>query len=220
MTVTYISYVRFKGLLALGILFFVIVTSASAATLYKWVDENGEIRYSDRLPPSQVKHKRETLNEQGVVVDTTEAAKTGAERKAQEDAKRVLEAQLAKEKRLKAEQDKHDRVLLLTFSSEEEMETVHQDRTEVINSVIRLIKNSLTTTEERLIKLEERADSAYISKGKTVPGGLAQNIEHFSRKITNRKEQLRLKEQEKSKIDQQFETDLARFRLLKTGVSQ
>ncbi|MCP4433091.1 MAG: DUF4124 domain-containing protein [Gammaproteobacteria bacterium] len=220
MTATYITQCKIKALLLSGLLFFVVYTCASAATLYKWVDENGNIRYSDRLPPSQIMRKRETLNEHGVVIDTREAAQTVEERKAQKEARRVLEVKLAEEKRQEAARKKHDRVLLLTFSSEEEMISVRDNRIEVIDSVIRLIESSIASTEKRLLKLEDNADSLYLSKGKVVPGGLAQNIEHFTRKVTNRNEQLRLKELEKNKIENQFDADLKRFRWLKSGASE
>jgi hypothetical protein len=41
--------------------------SVDAAALYKWIDEDGQIRYSDRLPAAQVKKKHQQLNSQGVV---------------------------------------------------------------------------------------------------------------------------------------------------------
>lgn len=220
MTDMYLTNFRLKILLTIGIFVYVTCTSVTAATLYKWVDENGEIRYSDRIPPGQVKYKRQMLNEHGVVIETREAAKTAEELEADKEAKRIREAELAEQRRLKAEQAKHDRVLLLTFSSEEEMMSVRDNRIEVIDSVIRLIESSILSTEERLINLENNADDLYISKGKEVPGGLAQNIEFFTRKIINRKEQLRLKEEEKKKIDQQFDDDLNRYRWLKSQAKQ
>jgi ribosomal protein L19E len=51
---------------------------ANAGALYKWIDENGQIRYSDRLPAAQVKKKHHQLNSQGVVLSTKEAAKSEA----------------------------------------------------------------------------------------------------------------------------------------------
>ena len=214
LTITVFSKPILIGLLCYGAL-----NPVSAATLYKWIDDDGEVRYSDRLPASAVKKKRQTLNNQGVVVETTEAAKTEEELAAEAEAKAALEAQIAEEKRLKDVQDKKDRVLLLTFSSEQEMSSVHGNRIEVIESVIRLINKSIHSTEESLIKLEDSADLNYLSKGKEVPGGLAQKIEHFTRKVYNRKEQLRLKEEDKQKINEQFELDLARYRLLKQRVN-
>jgi hypothetical protein len=85
--------------------------------------------------------------------------------------------------------------------------------------VIRLITKSITSTQETLAELETSADQNYTSKGKEIPGGLAQKIEHFSRKIESRTDQLLLKVEEKDRINQQFELDLARFRELKSQSS-
>lgn len=191
-----------------------ICTTASAAVLYKWVDENGEIRYSDRMPANQAKLEHQTLNSQGMVVNTKKAAKTEEEIQALKNAEKVLQAKLEIEKIEKEAQGKLDRVLLLTFSSEEELNRVKDDRIEVLDAVIRLIYKSIATTQDRLLRLEEDAERLYTSKGREVPGGLAQNIEESARKIDNREKQLQLKLEEKYKIQGQFEIDVARFRLL------
>ncbi|MFB3058394.1 MAG: hypothetical protein ACE1ZB_01530, partial [Gammaproteobacteria bacterium] len=107
-----------------------------------------------------------------------------------------------------------DRVLLLTFSSEKELSRVKDDRIEVLDSVIRLIYKGIASTQDRLLRLEGNAKQQYTSKGREVPGGLAQNIEESIRKIDNREKQLQVKLEEKYKIQGQFEIDVARFRLL------
>ena len=188
---------------------------AAAGALYKWIDEKGQVRYSDRLPPSQAKKKHQQLNSQGVVLTTKEAAKTDEELAAEAEAARKLEEENARQAKLKEAQDKKDQVLLLTFSSEEELSIARDNRLDVLNSVIKLIKKSINTTQERLDELQRNADALYLSKGKEVPGGLAQKIEHFTRKLENRNAQLSSKLAEQEKINQQYEKDVARFRELK-----
>jgi hypothetical protein len=73
----------------------------------------------------------------------------------------------------------------------------------------------LTATQQTLEDLQTRAENDYLSKGNEVPGGLAQKIEHFSRKLEIRSTQLDLKMSEKDKINNQYKIDLARYRLLK-----
>ncbi len=219
MTLKFLTTARHLRPILVGLLCGMSASSVQAATLYKWIDDEGNIRYSDRIPITDVKKEHQKLNNQGIVIDTKAAARTEEELAAEAEAKKAEELRLAEEKRLKTIQDKKDRVLLLTFSSEQEMSAVHSNRIDVIDSVINLIKKSIATTEERLIGLEDKADLHYRSKDKEVPGGLAQNIEHFTRKVFNRKEQLRLKEEEKRKISEQFELDLARYRLLKAQES-
>jgi len=190
--------------------------SVAAGALYKWVDENGQVRYSDRLPAAQVKKKHHQLNSQGVVVTTREAAKTEEEIAAEKEAKRIQEEQAAEQARLDELQYKKDQVLLMTFSSEQELALARDDRLAVLDSVIRLISKNIETTQEKLAELEAQAEELYTSKGREIPGGLAQKIEHFSRKIESRTDQLLLKIAEKDKINEQYELDLARYRELHT----
>jgi len=192
-----------------------LLPGANAAQLFKWVDEDGNVSYSDKLPPKQVRGASEILNEQGIVISRTEAAKTEEELAAARKIQEELEARLAAEKRAKEKQYAEDQVLLLTFSSEEEMDRVQFNRLDVLETVILLIKKSLSATEEKLAGLEKTALEVYTSKGREIPGGLAQNIEFFARKKEIREQQLELKETEKSKITRQYRIDLARYRYLK-----
>jgi hypothetical protein len=188
---------------------------ANAGALYKWIDEDGQIRYSDRLPAAQVKRKHHQLNSQGVVLSTQEAAKSEAELAADATARLKLEKEEAIQAKLDEEQNKKDQVLLLTFSNEKELSLARADRIEVLDSVIQLISKSIVTTQQTLDELQASADEIYLSQGREVPGGLAQKIEHFTRKKESRSAQLDSKRLEKKKINEQYEIDLARYRLLK-----
>lgn len=192
------------------------VNPATAGALYKWIDADGQIRYSDRLPASQVTKQHQQLNPQGVVLNTKEAAKTEAELAAEAAAKLKQEEEQAIEARRQAVQNQKDQVLLLTFSNEKELDLARNDRIEVLDSVIQLINKSLRSTQKKLDELQTNAEENYLSKGNEVPGGLAQKIEHFIRKIELRDAQLQLKMLEKEKINTQYEADLARYRHLKT----
>jgi len=188
-----------------------------AATLYKWVDEDGAVHYGNRLPPTQSRKGHQLLNSHGLVLTTKEAAKTSNELAEEMEIQRQLEEQQAEEARLKRIQDSKDRVLLLTFSSEEELEHARDNRIEVINSVIRLIEGSIESTQSKLDKLIQYAETNYTSQEKVIPGGLAQKIEHFDRKVASRTAQLEAKTMEREKIRQKYEFDLERFRLLKSA---
>ena len=202
--------------LLLALTLFAFSKQAGAGALYKWIDENGQIRYSDRLPPNQVKKKHQQLNSQGVVLSTKEAAKSDEELAAEAEARRKLEEQEAKEAKLKEAQYKKDQVLLLTFSSEKELGMARDDRLEVLEAVIQLINKSIAVTQQQLLQLITSADEVYLSQGKEVPGGLAQKIEHFTGKLESRYAQLELKMAEKDKINEQYALDVVRYRELTT----
>lgn len=203
--------------LLLAVLLFLPGSPLLATNLYKWVDEDGSVHYSSQLPPDQSRKSHQELNSRGMVLTTKEAAKSEEELAGELEKQRLLEEQRAEEARLKKIQDAKDRVLLLTFASEDELVQARDNRIEVIDSVIRLINSSIETTQEKLEDLQTTANDSYISNGKEVPGGLAQKIEFFERKLESRNVQLASKEAEKEKIRQKYEADLERYRLLKTG---
>jgi hypothetical protein len=206
-------YLPLSGVL-LCLTLFGLASTADAGGFYKWVDENGEVRYTDRMPQSAASKQHQTLNDQGVVVSTKEAAKTAEEKAAFEKIENKRKKILAREKKQKETQRKKDLALLLTFSSEQELDRAKEERMEVLDSVIRLIYKSIADTRKKLDRFENMADKNYISKGLPVPGGLAQNIEVLNRKNFHRETQLRSRLSEKNRIETQYEIDLARFRTL------
>ena len=193
---------------------------SSAARLYKWIDENGQVRYSDRLPSQQTKKAHQKLGNDGRVLESVKASKTprqlaeerkAAELAAIEEKKRALE---------KARQNQRDNVLLKTFSNESEIEHAETERLEVIDSVIGLLKKGITNEQKKLDRLESRAQNDYLDKDKTIPGGLQQNIEYFQDKILSRHQQLENKLKEREKIKQKYADDLQRFRELSSQKKQ
>jgi len=151
------------------------------------------------------------------VLSTTDAAKSSDELAEEAEAARELEAKQKKENLAKAEKDREDRVLLMTFASAEEIEQARDSRMEVLNSVVRLIETSIETTQKKLDGIQKSANRNYTSQGKDIPGGVAQKIEHFERKIANRNAQLQAKLGEKEKIRAKYDSDLERFRTLKSA---
>jgi hypothetical protein len=191
-----------------------MASSADAGSLYKWIDENGEVRYTDRMPQSASKRQHQTLNDQGIVINTKEAAKSSEELDAIQKAEKERKQRLQAETKANEAQRKKDQALLLTFSSEAELELAKDERIEVLDSIIQLIYRSMAGTQKKLVEFENLAEQNYLSKGLEVPGGLAQNIEVLSRKNLIRDNQLRQKLTEKNRIESQFEVDLARYRAL------
>lgn len=208
---------RQPAMLLLATLLCALAMPASAGKLYKWIDEDGKVRYSDRLPPQQTAREHQQLNSQGMVLTTKEAAKSPEELAAEAEAKRKLEAERKEAARLKAIRDQQDRVLIMTYASEAEIEHARENRIEVVDSVIRLIETSIEATQQKLDGTNKSAKRNYTDKGRDIPGGVAQKIEHLERKIEIRNEQLQAKIVEKEKIRKKYDLDLERYRLLKSA---
>lgn len=198
----------------LGLILFVFSGTVHSAQLYKWIDENGVVRYGDQLPVDKSKKRHQTLNSQGVIVNTTEIAKTPEEmaaiRKAESDRK-ALEKVEAKEKDMKR---RRDQALLTTYGSVDELELLKDKRMEMVDLVIQLIYKSMATARQRIDLLENKAMTEYVDKGDNVPDGLAQNIEMLTRSNQIRQKRLRQRLIEKNNILAQYEEDVVRYRKL------
>ena len=96
--------------------------STSHAQLYKWVDENGKVQYTDTIPPGSTDRARKELRSDGTVRLSTDRAATADEKrlaaiKAVEDAKLKVVAD---------ERDRKDKALLMTYSTLADFDRVRE----------------------------------------------------------------------------------------------
>ncbi len=199
--------------------FLTLFATHTQARLYKWVDENGETRYSDQLPKNYMNKKHFQLDAEGRVILTKEAGKSPQQIKkeralAQKEAE--LKAKAAKEaERKRKQQRRQDRILLLTFNSEDDIFYARDQRLQVLDSKISLLRSIKQSSLKKLNTLNNQIDTQYRSKNLQIPGGLQQKVEQMNKKITTtnaRIQQINIKRQE---VIDNSAKDLARFRNLK-----
>ena len=185
---------------------------ATVAGMYKWVDDNGEVHYSDRVPPQAVKQERKVINDQGRTVKVYERAKTEEELKA---AKRQRAIELEEQKKGEA-QALNDRVLLATYSNEEDMIETRDGKMAAIDGLVQLTERRIISMQKRLGELTEDAAS-YERSGKPVPDVLTRQIANISKQTSENKTFILVKQEERKAIQKKFAADIARFRQLKHG---
>ncbi len=189
-----------------------VATPADAGRLFKWVDENGKVHYGDKIPPEYARQERKVLNEQGVEVKTLEAAKT-PEQIAEEQR---LEAQRREEERRRAEEAAHDRMLLATFASEDDMVMARDGKIAAIDAVIKVTRGRIESLEENLAGYTREA-AELERAGKPIPARLQDDIVAAKAQIQRYKDYIEAKRREQEAIRKQFEADIRRFRELKAA---
>ncbi len=196
-------------------IFFLLLLSLSLtqpvwARLYRWVDEQGHVHYSDKLPPSAVKNPHATLDERGLVVEKTGRAKT-PEEIAREKARERLRQQ--QQKQLEAQKAK-DRVLLNTFHSEDDIILARDGKLATYDAQIRI---AYTNIERLKAWLETQTKKAadLERKGRKVPTKLLREIENTRQQIKDNYESILRQEKDKQFIRKKYAADLERFRELK-----
>ncbi len=183
---------------------------AASAKLYKWVDDEGTIHYTDKIPPSQAKRAREEMSKQGVTVMETPRAQTQEEvEKAQE-----LERLRAEQKRLIEKQREADRVLLRTFRSEDDIILAQDGKLASIDVMIQLTQSNIRRQQSKLTQLQKRAASLERS-GKKVTDQLLAHINITLNSINKGYTTIEQKELDKQAIRDTFSQDLRRFLALR-----
>ena len=184
--------------------------SAPAAKLYKWVDEQGNVQFSDKVPPEYAKQERKILNEQGLTVDTVERAKT-PEEIAQE--KRLAELR-AEQQRLIAEQAARDRVLLNTFRSEDDILLARDGKLAAVDVLIKVTEGNIKRIQDRLTEMQNNA-ARMERAGETVSPKFLAQIDDLRRQIRDAQASITAKEAEKGRIHTAYDADASRFRSLR-----
>lgn len=181
----------------------------AAPQLYKWVDENGNVHYGDSIPPQYAEKEQKRLNPQGVTVEVRERAKTPEEL--------VEERRLAtiqeEENERRREAETRDRILLDTFSNEDEIVMTRNGKVSAIDAVIRVTEGRIESLRNRLAELTNRAANLERS-GKPVPDVLHQDIRSARQQIEDNQDYIVQKEQEQRETSAMYEADIQRFREL------
>ncbi len=195
-------------------LFFLLLSLALAqpalARLYRWVDEEGKVHYSDRLPPAAVKNPHAQLDDRGLVIEKQGRAKTPEEIAREEELKRLREEQ----KRQLEEQKARDKVLLNTFRSEDDIILARDGKLATYDAQIRIAYTNI----ERLkawLETQKKKAAALERKGRKVPQKLLREIENTRIQIKANYESILRQERAKELLRKKYAADLKRFRELK-----
>lgn len=183
--------------------------AAGKKKLYRWTDANGEVHYTDQLPPEAATAAREKLNDRGIAVERTERAMT-PEEKAVHDAE---QARLAEEQRLQEERAKLDAVLLASYPSEADLSRAYKERFDLLERSVESAQVGIDSQERSLDKLLEHAAGLERS-GKPVPDKVAQSIALSRRQVEQQAAVLAKRQDERKALQAEYDQVLGRYREL------
>ena len=191
-----------------------LVTPCTYAGLSKWVDEKGQTHYGDRVPSKYLSKEHSLLNEQGVTLRTSKALKT-EEELTDEKKKKKLEA-AENTKRLIESRKKalRDRVLLDTFTTENDLTLARDARLDAIDSQISLAQTLIKNDKIKLSNVKSRIESIKKS-GRDAPDNLHKEVISVGRQLENNYSFIEDKTNERIEILKAFKEDVIRFRQLK-----
>lgn len=191
----------------------ICIAPASAAQLYRWVDEDGNVHYSDKIPAEHANRARDSLNEQGIRVDSVEAAPTPEQLEAAREKARLE----AIERREKEDQRRRDNVLLNSYDSVAGIERVRDAEIAALQRTVDMTRTAMESHHRQLRELVGQAADMERA-GRPVPERVLAAMGETREKIEQRSAYIEEKRAEQAAVFAEFEQDIARFREL-TGES-
>ncbi|MDZ7804791.1 hypothetical protein [Thiohalophilus sp.] len=198
--------------LGLAALILALANPALAGRYKCWTNDEGVRECGQSVPPEYSQQRIEILNDQGVVIDVEEPAKTPEQLEAE---KRAAEQRRLKEQQ-QAEQKRRDQVLLNTFTTERDLKLYYENKTAATQSLIDITRASNEALRDKLGDLQKQAANQE-RRGKELSEDLLDRMEQVKRRIANNKIFMAEKAQELDSLQKQFEVELARFRKLKSA---
>lgn len=191
------------------------IGGAQQTKLYKWTDENGQVHYSETVPPEFADRDREVLNGQGVRVGEEEGEITEAERAVQAE----REAQAEADRKAKEEIARRDRMLLETYISVADIEDLRNRRLELLESQIKLTEVYLGNLRKRLVDLQAEAENykPYSTRedAPQIPDNLKLDISRTTASIAQYEQTLSRTRTNQQELQASFDDDITRFRQIK-----
>ena len=154
------------ALLALALL--TLPATAQSTRVYKWLDEQGNVHYSDRLPSDPTAKEREILNPAGIAIGRLDVTR--------------MTAAAAAERQEVLRNAQRDTSLAVSFESEAQLRRAQEER-------IGLVRNGLSIARANTARLQQAhaAHEAHArdlaAKGLPVPASVRDNVAQARRML-------------------------------------
>ncbi len=182
------------------------VSGARAAT-YKWIDDQGVVHYSDKMPPEAINKGNVELNKQGVAIKKTDPALTPEQRRVKDaEEERIRQTSKARE-----DIARKDRALLQTYTTESEIDLA---RTRALGTIDGQINSAQAYTNT----LNKRKQDIQVRIGqfgdKALPAALERELNNVNDELDKQAELIATKRKEATVVNARYDADKRRWQEL------
>jgi hypothetical protein len=190
-----------------------LAVAPACATTYRWVDKDGKVQYSDVMPPTQAGKGHVELDKYGrVIKEQRRSLKTPEE---VEQERQAIARQKAL-KRQQQEQQRRDKALLSTYTSEKEIELARDRAIELESLNIRGLQTRMDSAAQKLAEANAKLAISR-NEGKPASASILQMRDEAQRELAHISVSMNQRTQAVEDIHLRFEADLKRFLELKAA---
>ena len=182
-----------------------VAGAASAAGLYKWTDDQGEVHYSDKAPPEMPTKGASMLDKQGRQVKKIDPPLSPEQIKAKADDDEHQRT-LAK---ARDDQARKDKALMQSYTSETEIDLA---RNRALTTIDTQIKSAQAYSTELVRRQNDIAKRKEGYGSKPIPSTLQNESEAVDTELSRQTILIRQKQEEQAMVTTKYDTIKQRWR--------
>ena len=184
------------------------------AGLYRWVDDAGNVHFSDKVPASASKKSHSELNKTGDVTKTV-VPESKQEKIDELALVQKEQEQLDEIRRIKREAyeeiQRRDDYLLSTYENKEELIRSFNSKIRLIEGNTKILMTQSTVLDKKLIRLKEKAST---TSDKATLDAVARKIVNINKTIEQYQQALAENDKQVLTLSKNYKSDLERFKEL------
>ncbi len=185
-----------------------LTVSVAEAKMYRWVDANGKVTFSDKVPPSISQKGHTSLNKNGIESEKVSSSEELKLKQEEEEKKTEILAEMTEVKKAEAEQHRRDKQLLATYENREELSRFFMKKLSLIDQSIGILgarDESLTVKLRRLNRKYKQA------KGSSDRTNLSIEIQNAKETLLEYQKAISLNRADKKDVMDKYRKTLIRF---------
>ena len=200
-----------KWLIAMSITLLALSATAHAE-LFKWVDAQGRVQYTDRLPEDAVNRGNVQLSKQGLAKNVTEPVLTAEQR-------RAIEERIAREREAeKVERDRklQENALLSSYSSEMDIDVARRRNLAIVGASILSAEARIKALQRRTAAIER--EKLFYEK-KPFPEKLKRELASVQSEVPKQYAIISQRNEDALEINRRYEAQRQKFVDIKTRLA-
>lgn len=196
------------------VLCLLLPVETNAGKLYRWVDEDGNVHYTDRMPAEASDAAHRVMDDDGIVLEEKESSAAERERRRQREAEAEQERHRAQQERQAAEERrKRDRIIQQTFSTERDIEITRTNRVEAVQVQINIARTGIERLEAQRAGIRQRLDK--LPEDSPAAEAHREQLAKLDARLEQRRADRTQLENQHAEIESRFDRYLERFREMK-----
>lgn len=182
--------------------------SVAHANLYRWIDENGKVHFSDKVPPAMAQKGHTSLNKNGIESAKISSAEELKQKAEEANKQQEVLAEMTEAKKAEAEQKRKDDQLLATYESREEVISVFKKKISLIDQGIGILSARDESLTQKLTRLNKKRKQ---TKSESLKITLSMRIENARESLTEYKKAIAINRADKNVVTGKYRQTLIRF---------